>query len=236
MAATVETFLTPGEYEWTCPNGVTSALFECYGAGGTGAGSLTNNALRAGAAGAQYANKQIATVPGNVYTIVVGAAIAGTIGNVANGNDSYVELLSVLCRAKGGQSAVTNTPGTGSLTDGIGDIVRKGGNGTAGLAVTSSGGGGGAAGASSDGSNPILDLFYNGGIGGGGLAGNGGDGRVIATTNYPGLPGIQAGGGGSGAFRYNTNQNGGTGGNGAVVVTYTPALNISNHHFILAAQ
>lgn len=66
---------TAGTYTWTAPSGVTSVTVELWGAGGGGGAGATLNSGRggSGAGGGEYRKSVITVVPGNTYTIVVGA-------------------------------------------------------------------------------------------------------------------------------------------------------------------
>lgn len=94
---------------WTCPSGVYSAEFLVVGAGGGGGGSAcsVNTRSAAGGGGGGGAVKYITlpVVPGNSYTITIGAKGAG--GNAtAGGNGGFSEVLlsgTTLIRAFGGQ-------------------------------------------------------------------------------------------------------------------------------------
>jgi hypothetical protein len=220
-------YSTPGTYNWNRPSSTSSIQVECYGGGGAGAGSTTNEALKAGGAGGAYAkvNYVFTSSAQTGLTILVPEGVRGTTGNATalaltdvttNGD------IVLICRAVGGQSASDNTAGVGSSTGCVGDIVRKGGAGAVGLSSGYSGAGGGGAGSTMDGSAGFSsDLETWGGAGGGGAAGIGGAG-IINLGNSSGLSGSQAGGGGSGAFRLSApSQTGGSGGNGYVKLIWT---------------
>src|SRR5438874_1005904 len=67
---------------WTAPAGLTSITVECWGGGGGGGGGGTVNlAAGGGGGGGGYARSVVTVVPGNTYTVTVGAA--GTAGAAA---------------------------------------------------------------------------------------------------------------------------------------------------------
>ena len=64
-----QAYTTAGTYSWTCPYAVTSVSVVCVG-GGTGG---HYNSASGGGGGLGWKNN-ITVVPGNTYTVVVGAA------------------------------------------------------------------------------------------------------------------------------------------------------------------
>jgi hypothetical protein len=219
--AYAQTFTTSGS--WTVPAGTTSAILEAWGGGGAGGGGTSNNTAGGGGAGGQYAIKTLSVTVGNIYTVTVGGTTAGGTGNGSAGKDSQVTDPSstVVVLAKGGAGGTANNGagGSGSTASGIGDTVFAGGNGAAGSG--SSGGGGGGAGSSGAGGNA------SGQTAGTGTATNGGNGGAgkPSGTNAVGNAGSNYGGGGGGAVKKNSNQSGGTGAQGLVVIT--PVTNSS---------
>jgi len=118
-----------GAGSWTVPANVTSITFDLWGGGGAGAGTVNNSAGGlAGGAGGTHVLSTITVTPGQVIYYTVGASRTGTTGAAANGNDSWVNksansaptLSTNGVLAKGGQSAVLTTQGTGSTTGCIG--------------------------------------------------------------------------------------------------------------------
>ena len=109
-----------------------------------GAGGL------AGGAGGTHVLSTITVTPGQIIYYTVGASRAGTTGAAANGNDSWVNksansaptLSTNGVLAKGGQSAVLTTQGTGSTTGCIGTTPYRGGSGSVGGATSGGGGSG----------------------------------------------------------------------------------------------
>lgn len=218
-----QTFTSSGTF--TVPQGVTSIIVECWGAGGAGGGTKNNNAKGGGGgAGGAYAKKTLSVTPNTVYTVTVGGTTAGTTSAGAKGSPSWFGTTGTVYAEGGAGGAAPNggtaAGGTGSASGSIGDIVFAGGNGADGTATFSGGGGGGAgssgAGGSASGTTAGTGKPDYGGNGGTGLS-SGGNGN--SGSNY--------GGGGSGAFvNDNTNRTGGDGGAGLVIVTccYTASM------------
>lgn len=189
-------YTTAGTYCFVAPGGVTSVSVVAVGGGGpfsaynecafqcpnyfrTGPGG-------GGGGGLGYKNN-ITVVPGNSYTVVVGAGgIAPSGFNTAptNGGQSY--FISAATVRGGG--------GTGGATQG-----------SAGIGGTKTGDGGGNGGA---GGTPS-GVYPGSGGGAGGYSGNGGAGVSIAINGNAGA----GGGGGSAGFTYGSNV-GGSGGVG----------------------
>lgn len=161
-------YTTPGTYSWTCPAGVYTVSAVAIGPGAPGTGNF------GGAGGGLGWANGIPVVPGNSYTVKVGAS----------GEDSYFVDASTV---RGGAASGRLTPGT-YTGDGGGD----GGNGGGTFTSTDdkwSGGGGGAGGYSgaggAGGSYPGAPV---GTTGAGGTKGG----------NSSGANGTGQGGGGSG--------------------------------------
>lgn len=150
-------YTTAGSYTWTAPTGVTSVCVVCVGGG-------------AGSGGALAYRNNITVVPGNSYTVVVGA------GGVASG--------------AGGSSGTDG--GDSSFSDGTNTTIAGGGKGQAAAGGAPSGtydGGG------SGGDNEPWNTFggmYNG-AGAGGYSGDGGN-ALLGNSNVS-----QAGSGGGGS-------------------------------------
>mgnify|MGYP001242786295 CR=1 FL=1 len=224
-AQIVQTFNTSGSF--VVPAGCTSIKIESWGAGGGGGcGSAVVTATGSGGGGGGGAfNSTIFTViPGQTYTITIGAAgVAGIFnvsgGNGGNGANTIVNGAAGTLTANGGSGGGAGSAVNGTTVNGTGGAGgagnKNGGNGLAGQGATSGAGGGGA------GNNA------NGGTPTGG-AGNpnvipyfGGNGGTGVTGNAAGAVGTQPGGAGSGGHVTSaTNRNGGVGGAGRVVITY----------------
>ena len=107
----VAEYLTPGTYTWAVPNGVTSALVVCYGAGGGGTATLL-----AGKGGAGLVHVTNLTPGGNV-TVNVG--LGGQSGS-AGGSSAFGSWIT----ANGGGPGVNNpsSVSNGNSTSGNGAI------------------------------------------------------------------------------------------------------------------
>jgi len=241
---TIQLFENVSTYQsstsWVCPNNVTAVQVECWGGGGAGGSgykpsSGSGNALGGGGAGGAYAKRNfVAVVPGNSYTINVGAGGVSSIMHLAavSGEDSWFgSSSSTSCLAKGGAggqsvissgSAIVGSGGVGYSSGSMGDIVYQGGNGAgASNSALTGGGGGSSAGTSSAGSHAVSYLGASA-VSGGGVGGNGKD---LNPGN--GFSGGRPGGGGGGArgTGIGTQSTGGIGGSGQVILTLINKLN-----------
>lgn len=217
---------------WECPADVISVVVECIGGGGSGGGVSASGTASTGGGGAggSYAKKTLTVVPGNNYNIVVGAGGVGSAVMGNNGGDSYFgSAYTVL--AKGGQGGgrltaigYNSSRGIGSTTGCIGEVVRKGGDGSFGSWEDSySGAGGGAAAAGSNGNNAVQQ------VGGAAISPYSGKGGNGITTASNGVAGNTYGGGGSGGMVFVstvTPKYGGNGGAGVVILTYVTTGNV----------
>jgi hypothetical protein len=184
--------------EFIVPEGVTSITMKAWGAGGKG-GDRSGNSGRSGGGGAgAYSESVITVTPGETLYFQVGQGSASTVA----GRDSWVSRSedgsNPIFRAKGGNSATTNsTSGAqgGQANQGIGTIRISGENGQ------NAGDDGGDGGDSP-----------NGGQGGQGGSGN----------NTNGNPGESPGGGGGGARTQGNgnNRSGGDGGDGQISFSF----------------
>jgi hypothetical protein len=180
-------YRTPGTYSWTCPAGITKINIICIGAGG-GGGYGANGGSGGGGGGVGWKN-QFTVVPGNTYTVAVGAGGEAPYASAGqNGGDSYFNNNSTVC-GFGGRG---------------GDQTVKGSQG--GMYTGDNGGVGGAGG-------------LNGGGGGGAASwvSNGAAGGITNTDGADGLNG--AGGGGAGYNPITEYGGGGGGGVGLVYST-----------------
>lgn len=200
-------------------------FIEGYGAGGSGCGygTVGGDGVHGGAGG-QYVQKTASINVGEYINVFVPGVKSGTAGAGAQGGDAIVDIdATEVLRAKGGAGGGFINPGTGSTTGGVGDLVRKGGNGASFDGIFS-GAGGGAAGSDGNGGNASNP---NGGVGNGGDAGDGGgsssDVTIDPTVNQAGKPGENYGGGGGGCYKYSGSGDevlGGDGAQGFVRITY----------------
>ena len=213
---------------WVCPQGVTSIQVEAWGGG---AGGITtpnsNNTNGGGGGGGAYARRNaISVIPGTPYTITVGTGGgASTAGNISTATINGITLT-----AAGGSigNSSTSVAGTGGLGGTValssGDVVFRGGNGANGTfqpAGNNSGnGGGGGSGAGSlgngnDGTGTTAGALRSNFGGAGGNGGASGFSAPIIAGNYGG------GGGGAG----HKNNIGGSGRNGAIIITFSCPVN-----------
>src|SRR3989344_8203801 len=226
--AATDEFSTPGNFTWKAPSGVTEVTVEVWGgggAGGDGDGGVGDGG--SGAGGGGYAKGVYSVVPGNDYSIKVGAGGSGTtVGPYGpcsrvmggylgrpGGTSSFSTLISATggdggwsggCPMVGGGAGGIGSGGTVLNLQGEAGITQNGADGGNGWCI-GSGVTGGA----------------NGGRGGNG--GSGGIGGTISCTEptiapTPGSPPGGGGAGGTGVYGYDM---GSAGGNGKVVISYT---------------
>ena len=174
-----QAYTTAGTYCWVAPANVKKVSTVAVGAGGGAGGALT------------YGNN-LAVVPGNSYSLTVGAAA----GNVFLGDGG----LSKSCISGAGTAN-----GGGTVLGGTSSGGTGGGNG--GNGGGNSGGGGGAGGYAGNGGAGGSTNGYNGFVGSGGGGGGGGVGYNLCYTEYK-----AGGGGGVGILGQSTNGAGGVGG------------------------
>jgi hypothetical protein len=181
---------------FVAPAGVTSVSVVCVGGGGSGANSVNANWPPTGGGGGALGWKNnITVVPGQSYTVTVGAG-GGSRSDEGNG-------------FAGGTSHFINTS---TVSGGGGGGGNRGGAFINSATFTGDGGGqGGTAG-------PLNNAGYIGGGGGaGGYSGTGGFGASPQSTSNTGTGGNGAGGGGGGGgagqcLNSSSNEGGGAGG------------------------
>lgn len=212
-------YTTPGTYNWIAPPEVTSVNVVCVGGGG-GCGGFVGN-YGGGGGGLGWKNN-IPVVPGNSYTVVVGAGGQGGYGVYNNGGTSY--FIDTNTVSGGGGSAVNGNGGSftgdGGSIGGRGGVINSGPSG---------GGGGGAGGyfySTSVDSGRGWQNYTQGtaGAGGGGAGGlNSGGGGGVGLYGNP-VDGLNPGNGGSGGTNGTVGGGGGGGnyGGGAGGGQYTP--------------
>lgn len=208
-------FNNVGSYTWTAPAGVTSICVVCVGgggSGGSGAGATQPIGGGGGGGGGLGWRNNIAVIPGNTYSIFVGAggaAIYNSGSSPAQGNDgqlSYFENTSY-CVGYGGTGGKINwnNGNTSNASGGgyVGDGGGYGGNGGTGEGTALAGGGGGAGGYSGNGGqggNGLYPDVVNAGSAGSGGGGGGGSSGTRC-NNYPDPA---AGGGGVSVYGQGT--------------------------------
>ncbi|PZO83267.1 MAG: hypothetical protein DI626_09190 [Micavibrio aeruginosavorus] len=208
-------YTTPGTYTWTAPAGVTSVSVVSVGGGGS---RSSGNNCGGGGGGLGYKNN-ISVVPGQNYTVVVGAGYdspgCSTNGCGRKGEDSYFSSSTTVAGKGGGGGCGSNAGGT-FVGDGGGNGGNSYGTYGSGAATVSAGAGG----YSGNGGSVTCDSC-NGNSG----AGGGGGGGIYGGANQGGGVGLlglgsngAAGQGGSGGAV--PNYGGGGGGNGAVRIIW----------------
>jgi hypothetical protein len=213
---------------WTAPPGVTSVTVQCWGGGGAGGGALLAGVGGGGKGGGFASSILTNIVPGNTYTVTVGASGVGSTGAGGNGGPSWFSSTSTVYAVGGNGGgggtalALLGAGATGPTTGNIGTTNFYGGNGVSGYttlggALYNSGGGGGGAGTTHAGSNGSNSTGGAGGATGGGAGGNG---RTNSSAGN-GATGSSYGGGGGGAISLASTPSGGAGGAGEVILTYT---------------
>lgn len=219
--AVQDSFTSSGN--WTAPAGVTSVTVEAWGGGGGGGAATGNPARGGGGAGGQYASRVLTVVPGNTYAFVVGAGGTGTAAAGGPGGDTSFAATSVVAKGgAGGALASANSSGgaggAGATTSGVGTVVNRGGNGSAGVFNNAGGAGGGGAGSGGAGGDASGNTAGSGTAGGGGA---GAAGLPVGTGSNCTNAAMVAGGGGCGGnATSNTNRNGGAGAAGRLTLTY----------------
>ena len=214
---------------WTAPAGVTSVDVEVWGGGGAGGGQNQNSDGGGGGGGGAYSKViGVTVIPGNNYTVTVGAGgvgvVAGTGG--AGGDSHFINAVTVMAKGGAGGIPSTGTPPAGGAGGaagaGMGTIKFSGGNGGQGRNNNTGRGGpgGSSAGTAANGTSgptPWSTLIAAAAPAGGGIGGNGGDTGINGFTPASGNGG---GGGGSGE---GTNRVGGAGAGGKVTISYATA-------------
>lgn len=225
LIAQSQIYITPGTYTWTVPPCVTQVTVEAWGGGGGGGAVWSrfnpthNNSPSAeacvsagGGGGGGYARRTYTVVPGQTYTIVVGA---GGAGGTVNSSGDY--------RANNGSPGGNSTfsgpatvaPGTLTGFGGSGgfaaNFLRSNCNGGCWINHEGVNGNGGSGGSGANGT-----AIYNGGNGAAGVhsgstndRSGGGGGGAGTSANGGNATGTTTGGTGG-------NASGGNGANGIV--------------------
>lgn len=208
-------FTEPGTYSWTAPAGINYVSVVAIGGGGAGmisrTDSLGNEHSSSGGSGGGLGWKNfIPVVPGNTYTVVVGAGgIGGTsltetgssrVDGGDGGSSYFINQTTVL--GEGGEGGKTFSAGTGGGF--VGDGGGSGGDGQHYTSGIDGGGGGGAAGYTGDGGD---GGYFNGDAGQGG---GGGGGAGDEYQSSPPLSQLGGDGGGTGIYGEGTSGAGGT--------------------------
>ena len=154
-------FITPGTYTWVAPNGVTSVSAVAVGGGGAGYNTWAN---AAGAGGGLGWKNSIAVVPGNSYTVQVGAG--GVKNGGAGGTSFFISTATVAGYGGGNASSGQNTSGPNA--NGYGGGYQGDGGGAGGNATNYAGGGGAGGYSGTGGNQQNLPAANSGGAAGGG--------------------------------------------------------------------
>jgi len=219
------------------------------GSGGGGGGFLYNSsfsitpgpyAVAVGGGGGGGAGTGASGSKGNISSfstiIAEGGGQGVSHGNCAgaNGGSGGGGSISTTCTATGGAGSQGNTGGAGFMSAGLPDWNGTSGGGGGGATGSS---GGQASGSSGNGGNGLANsisgtsITYAGGGGGGevffvtfaGTGGSGGGGNAnYSQAGSAGTNGL-GGGGGGGSFG-DTYKDGGSGGSGIVIISYTTSL------------
>lgn len=192
-------FKNPGNWTWTCPDGVTQVLIEAIGGGG--GGSMCDGVLNGtGGDGATQIFKTLSVIPGKVYTLTIGAGGAGSSSPYTGNNGGNTIFDNILLSRGGVSRAVANT--SSILNQAQGGIGGVAGQSTANYS-------GGAAG-------------YNSppGAGGGGASMYGSGGAGGASTSSSGSNGQGYGAGGGAGWSVSAGRTGGAGGGGYMKIIY----------------
>jgi hypothetical protein len=236
---TVTSFTNVGIDSWIAPAYVNSVEYLVVGGGGGGGGAFDTGSAGGGGGGLVLSGT-LTVVPGNTYSITVGAGGARGIGvgdentptrSETNGGDGGTSKFAtkIALGGGGGYRSRYQTGGTGYggfAANGL--TAPTGGNG-AGSEQGGENGGGGGGNASAGGSSTLTPLQSK--TGGAGLTNNisssnvtygaGGVGGQVS-TNLNGSDGANnTGNGGGGAASFSSNaKSGGNGGSGIVILKY----------------
>lgn len=215
---TVNKYTGTGTTNWTAPSGVTSVTYlvvagggsgGCYNAGGGGAGGMRTSTLT--------------VVPGQSYTVKVGAGGAAVTGQAVGNNGGDSQFATITSTGGGGGGYTNNAVsgqgksggsggGGGGCATGMANMSQVPGNpvsgqgyiGGAGYTGTSKAGGGGGAGAAGG----AASYSY------GGNGGNGLQSSITGTSLY-----YAGGGGAGGSYQVDTTGGNGGGGKGSTIST-----------------
>lgn len=182
---------------WTCPAGVTSIEVLVIAGGGSGAGGSGGGAGGGGAGGVIYTNAYT-VVPGNSYTITVGAggASSNRANNGFSGSNSVFDTLTAIGGGGGGCNTLPGVAGGSGGGSGEYSTATNGAQSAIGF------GGAGTSGQGFKGGDTLLTGAGSGGGGAGGagvnsIAGNVGPGGPGLNFSITGTPTWYAGGGGA---------------------------------------
>lgn len=189
VAAGQQEYITAGTFTWVAPAGVTAVSVVAVGAGARASVPMNCYPAGGGGGGLGYINNYT-VIPGNSYTVVVGAGTSSSAGASSFVNTSTV-------RGGGGTSSTSPTGGTFTGAGG-----GNGGASSWDTVFTGGGGAGGYAGNGGAGSSANGAAGAGGGGGGGRSSGGGGGvGLLGQGSNGAGstVNGRQGGGGSGGS-------------------------------------
>ena len=222
---TIETFATAGSGTWTAQTGVSSVNAQCWAGGGGGRGGTAGGSPQGGpgGGGGEYAQEvSLAVSAGSSYAWTVGAAGAGSPapgGTAGNGGNTVFHGASVTVTAHGGQGGHRGGGGSGG-SGSTNTVHHSGGNGGGQSTAFHGVGGGGSGGTSSAGNSVSTDDKTAAlPVTGGGPGGPGGNSTSPFYGYYPANP--PGGGGGGGGANNKSQGDGGRGGAGQIVLTYS---------------
>lgn len=217
LSITTTEFTSPGIFNYVVDTDFTVLRIICVGGGGAGGGAdiFSSGDFTAGGGGGSggYCEDTFVVIPGQSYTITIGAGGTGVVGDVGNdGADSSVflgatEKLTSTGGKSGRISDINNTIGAvisgglggSSTVDGGINNVITGASGEPGISVNR-------------GNRLISGNGGSNGLGAGGLG-------VFIGDRAAGKPGgIGAGGSGGKVEGFNNSVAGGNGGNGAIMI------------------
>ncbi|HYD66998.1 hypothetical protein [Azospirillum sp.] len=216
-----QTFTTPGTYTFTVPAGVTSLSAVAVGGGGGGNNSYGTGG---GGGGLRYVSN-LAVIPGQQITLVVGSGGAPGANGGSSSLGSFITAYGGQCGGNGvGGLGGAGVGGTGGGTGGQGGYSINGagafaGGGGGAAGYTGNGGRGAGFGPSNTASDGLLATAGSGGGGAGGeFCGNGGPSNYFGSGGGGvGLAGPGASGAIAGTYARGGGGGGGSGGaNGAM--------------------
>ena len=183
-------YTTPGTFSFTAPAGVTAVSVVAIGGGAGGSNGMSSGWSWGGGGGGGLGWKNnITVIPGQTYTVVVGAGGLGAIGDVrygAAGGSSYFYSQSTVSGYGASLSAGGGFTGTGG---GLGATVPNHTTGGGGAGGYSGNGGTNTGGAAGSGAFNSTNNVCSGG-GGVGIYGQGTSGSpLVANSSAGGNPG-----------------------------------------------
>lgn len=229
------------------PAGVTIETLQGYGGGGSGAGGNQSSVTEAGGGGGGGSIQStilVSVVPGQAYSVTIGAggaSVAAGVNAGKFGTDTTFGSLATFGGASGGGggSSTSFSPGGAAAKSGTGvnlssydtspttSLLAVGHPGSGGISITTTGGTAGSmnpVGGFAGGAAGAVVTNAGGGGGGAGPGGAGGAGGAGSTTaagaGSPAAANTGAGGGGGGDGPLGGGGGSGAGGSGQLIVQY----------------